>query len=191
MRALYGFGAKNMWEMLETSLVDFQIVCFIKPWLDSEFGKTDPFNLELHIEGLESLYLEKLYPELAAAKANETADAEELAAAEAQVAGVVSAIVEELRMQAESIAAGVVSDAKDYSERYVARIAACENQEELIVAIAEINAEMGDVPLFSNTTSIFSGTPYALYNEQYITEYPKFTLAGALLNWYFDIANQQ
>ena len=180
-----------MWETLESSLIDFQTVCLIRPMLDKTDyqhgqGITD---LDPYIESLKSLYLVQLYPELAAAKAEEKADAEELAAAEAQVAGVVSTLIEELRLQAESIAAGVVSDAKIYSDRYVARIAACETQDELDDAIEEICAEMAALPLFSNTNTT-NGTPFGLYEEQFISRSPKFTLAGALLNWRLGIANK-
>lgn len=192
----YGFTAADMWETLETSLIDFQTVCLIRPMLNDKNGYAGPYqhgqgvtDLALYIESLESLYFEQLYPALAKAidKGNPVSE-EELAVARAQVSTVVAARVEELRVQAVAIATGVVSDAKTYSATYMERINACETSEELVLEIESIREEMAKNPLFSNGDTS-NGTPFGLYEKEFISRSPKFTLAGALLNWRLGIAD--
>ncbi len=187
----YGFGAKDMWNTLESSLVDFQVICLLRPLLDgTEYqlgqGITD---LELYIENLESVYFERLYPELADAMEKGAVSEDELLAAQAQVAVIVGSRIEDLRVQAEAIAAGVVSDAKTYSDKYVDRIDSCEKVEDLAGVIESICAEMEDLPLFSNIDTT-NGTPLGLYEREFISRSPKFTLAGALLNWRLGVVYQ-
>lgn len=187
----YSFTAKNMWETVETSLIDYQTILLLRPMLDKKDyqpgkGITD---LELYIECLERLYFEQLFPELVAEMESETDDNNELNAAKAQVAAIVASRIDDLRVQAAAIAEGVVLDAKKYSDQFIARIDACEDVDDLSEAIEEICAEMASLPLFVNDDPS-NGTPMGLYEEELVSRAPKFTLAGALLDWRVGVVYQ-
>lgn len=188
----YGFSTQNMWETLENSLIDFQVICLMRPLLDGKdyqpgAGITD---LEEYIAALELLYLEQIYPDLAnVVISGGTPSEEAMNLAQSQISAIVGARVDDLRVQATAIAKGVVSDAKTYSAKYIERIESCTNVEELNDAIAEICDEIDSLPLFINDNNN-NGTPFGLYEKQFYSRSPKFTLAGALLNWRLDIVNQ-